>query len=122
MRFSDDENGMGVTPDVPSAPPAEDFGRRRVERILKRERPRNEQNDDTHWDGNFIMERMLCRHPHSFVGQWSWLGDGPRFEVYCMWRRATISAGAGGTRWRVCYDLKKAGAANLNSRFLGRPF
>ena len=98
--------------DAPETPAA-DFGRRRVEGILKRERPLDEQERERHHYANYLLEHMLCRHRFRSSAHWSWLGDGPSFEVYCMWRRATISAGAGGLRWRVCYDLKKAGAANL---------
>ena len=113
MRFTDDENGGGLQPDAPSDTPPADFGRRRVAGILKRETPRNEQNSDVNWDANYIVERMLCRHPHRSTAFWWWT-DGPSFEVYCLWRRATVSAGAGGVRWRICYDLKKTGAANSN--------
>lgn len=89
-----------------------DFGRWRVGRILKRERPREEQVRDRYHYANYLLTHLFYHHPHRSVGHWWWLGDGPSFEVFCKWRSVTVSAGAGGIRWRKCYDLKKAGAAN----------
>ena len=121
MRFSDEDKERGHLPGVPSDAPVTDFGRRRVAGILKRERPRHEQDRESHWNAYYLVERMFQKHPYASTARWWWLGKGgASFEVYCMWRRATVSAGAGGIRWRVCYDLKKAGSANLNlkSRYL----
>ena len=113
MLFSDEENGSEATAGATADAAPADFGRWRVGRILKRERPRDEQDRERYHYANYLLEHMFCRHKFRHEADWSWLGQSHSFEVYCMWRRVVVSAGAGGIRWRKCYDLKKAGAANI---------
>lgn len=114
MQFSDGDNGSGVTPDAPFSDAA-DFGRHRVSRILKRERPRHEQKDQNAKVAGDLVWQSMKADPHG-VPAWKF-GAHLDALVACRWRTTMVWASR---NLGACYRSKK-NAANLNSRFMGRP-
>lgn len=116
MHPHDETNDKPAVSAAESVPVA-DFGRRRVSRILKRERPRGEQHSRLEFDVGNIVFDIMKNSPWKGTTSLH-LNDGRFFAVFCNWRRHHIWAGR---LIAICWKLRKGRTANLNSRFLGRP-
>lgn len=114
-------NETDSTPsDINAVPPAPvDFGRRRVTRILRRERPRGEQHSWLEFDiNNILIDTMSAHRKTALPPRWTLNDQGRWVFLFCKWRGCAIW---GGRLIGPCYVLRKGKTANTNSRFLPDP-
>lgn len=117
MNDSDNKNGhAGNSGGGDQHIPASDFARRRVADILRREKPRQEQ-EDASWNLSHHMVRMLTNHTDNI---WPVAAFTPR-------QMLTFNCFPGTEGWRVVsfrhkLPLKrKLQAANFQSKFFKAP-
>ncbi len=119
MHDSDDKNGRAGQSCSGEQQPAADFGRRRVAGILKRERPKVKQGDETQFEVHHAIEKAM-KEPQKGLPSWSPNAKSAQWQflLFCRWRRTCVIAT---TNLKQCWLARKRGGANLNSRYLGRP-
>lgn len=119
MNDRDNEDGRGGNSTGDNNTPAADFGRRRVTGVLRRERPRLEQGDETQFEVHHAIEKAM-KEPQKGLVMWSPNRKSAQWQflLFCRWRTTCVIAT---THLSACWKAKKRGGANLNSRYLGRP-